>query len=228
VTLLLALAILQDPNSRLGELLAQFQDDSIEVREKAGREMVALGEPALPALKNALDGETNAEVRARIRDVVVRIEAEKRRREFKGGTPVNGLAASLEGTLNPEKTEFRLKVQFMNVGTQPVEFALITGWNRRLPNFSSSSSGAEACVTIRQLTGERGNRFGGRFGCGGRPVYTFVRLAPGEGRTYEHAVDVTELRAGDHEIEVEYLATKLLKDFTENPKSNVLPFKIER
>ena len=228
MTLLLALALLQEPNPRLAELILQFQDDSIEVREKAARELIALGEPVLPALKEALPVEANVEVRARIRDVVARIESEKRRREFKGGTPVNGLAALLEGSLNPEKTEFRLKAQFMNVGTRPVEFALIKGWNSRLPNFSSSSSGAEACVTIRQLTGERGNRFGGRFGCGGRPVYTFVQLAPGESRTFEHAVDVTALRDGDHEIEVEYFATKLLKDFAENPKSNILPFKIER
>lgn len=166
IALLLSLAVIgaQDPDARLKELLLRFQDDSIEVREKAGAELFALGEAVLQSLKEALPGETNAEVRGRIRGVVDRIETDKRRREFKSGKAVNGLAASLEGSLNSEATEFALTVRVMNLNAQPAGLVLIDRWNSRFPNRSSSSSGSEAAVVIRQLTGERGNRFGGSIG----------------------------------------------------------------
>ena len=160
MTLLLALAVLQDPPPSLAELLLRFQDDSIEVREKAGERIIALGESALPALKKALEDEPNAEVRGRIRGAVARIEADQHRREFKGGKPVNGLGASLEGGLTPERTEFALKVTIINLDTRPRDFVLIERWSQQLPNLSSRSSSAEATVAIRQLTGQRGTRYG--------------------------------------------------------------------
>lgn len=154
----------QEADSRVPGLVVQLNDDSVEIREGASAELVALGEPALPALKQALLGAVNEEVRGRIKDVLDRISSDVRRRAFKGGTPVDGLAASLEARREKDSKEFVLKIQIMNVGHQARNLVLIQRWNTRLPETSRSSSGSEAAVEVEQLSGEFATSFSSSLG----------------------------------------------------------------
>ena len=154
----------QETDSRVREGVAKLADDSIEARENAQAELVALGEPALSELKQALSKTSNSEARGRIQSVINRIETAKRRREFKGGKPVNGLGALLEGKPDTDSDEFILRVQIVNLGTEPRDMVLIRGWDSSLPDNSYSSSSSEARVTIRQLSGEMSNSFSGVIG----------------------------------------------------------------
>jgi hypothetical protein len=154
----------EDLDTRVQEMVAKLGDDSIETREDAVASLVALGEPVVGSLKQAILRSGDGEVRARIRGALDRIEADARRRKFKGGKPVCGLAASLEADLDRMPKEINLRVQIMNVGDQPMPLVLIQRWNTRFPDRSSSSSSSEAAVEIEQISGERSETIGCGFG----------------------------------------------------------------
>src|SRR5215831_14310738 len=72
LTLLLLCALPQEPGLR--ELIQRLEDDRAESREKAQKEIVALGESAIPALKEVIDsvkspGELKLRAAAVIRDI---------------------------------------------------------------------------------------------------------------------------------------------------------------
>src|SRR5439155_2651592 len=58
----------------MARLVAELDDDRFAVREKAARELEALGKAAVPALRTALAGEPTAEVRRRVRPMLERLE----------------------------------------------------------------------------------------------------------------------------------------------------------
>jgi hypothetical protein len=81
---LFALALIgQDPNLR--ELLQRLEDDRAESREKAQKDLVLLGEAALPALKELVDGNSSGELKLRaaavIREIELSVKAAKAFRE---------------------------------------------------------------------------------------------------------------------------------------------------
>jgi regulator of sirC expression with transglutaminase-like and TPR domain len=63
------------------QLVAQLDDDSFEVRRRAQRQLLELGEPALPAVRAAADS-PSAEVRARAREIARTIEHDSLLRAF--------------------------------------------------------------------------------------------------------------------------------------------------
>jgi hypothetical protein len=85
---LLLLALPQDPEARVRELLERLADDSVETRERAAGELVALGRAAEPHLR-ALLGSGDPEVRGRaeaiLRDIAVH---ETLRRSYRPAPPV--------------------------------------------------------------------------------------------------------------------------------------------
>lgn len=71
-----------EPNEAdVRRLIEQLDDDSYEVRRRAQRELIAIGEPALPAVRAAIDS-SSAEVRTRVRDIARQIEHDRLLRAF--------------------------------------------------------------------------------------------------------------------------------------------------
>ena len=64
-----------DDAERIAELVRQLGDRQFGVRDRASREIVALGPKAVPALKKAID-DTNAEIRSRARASLHAIDAQ--------------------------------------------------------------------------------------------------------------------------------------------------------
>jgi len=154
----------QDEEERLKGLVSSLQDDAIEVREKAVEELVVLGDQIVPSLQLLLTKETNVEARGRIRGALDRIEANKCRREFKGGKISNGLGALLDGKMDKEADAFLLRLQIINLSAQSNSFVLIRGWNKVFPDEIDYSTRSQAAIVVRQLTGERVNSYSSRFG----------------------------------------------------------------
>jgi regulator of sirC expression with transglutaminase-like and TPR domain len=74
--------VLKTEAARLDLLIRQLDDDSFEVRRRAQRELIALGEPALPAIRAVFDSRS-AEVRSRVREIARQIEHERLLKEFR-------------------------------------------------------------------------------------------------------------------------------------------------
>src|SRR6185436_19365839 len=86
--LLLLLFVLQAQDQGLRELIQRLEDDRAESREKAQKEIVALGEAAIPALKAVVDsvqspGELKLRAAAVIREIELSVKAAKAFREPK-------------------------------------------------------------------------------------------------------------------------------------------------
>lgn len=154
----------QDADTRVQDILSRFRDDSVEVRERAAEDLLALGEKVEPALRLALLEPRDEESRGRIQAVLDRFAADRRRRDFKGGKPVDGLAASLEAQKVDGSEEYSLRIRIMNIGLQPRPLVLINHWSTSYPRLFDSSSGAEATARIEQLTGDQSGGMGGVFG----------------------------------------------------------------
>jgi hypothetical protein len=135
------------------ELVSALDDESIEVREKAAAGLVALGEPALPALRSALEKTRDAETRGRIEDVLHRLETGRRRREFRGGEAAGGLCAALR-LREEDPSTLRVQVEFMNVGEERRSFAPIRWWNLRVPGDGFVSNLSEALLEVKSLSGQ--------------------------------------------------------------------------
>ena len=56
------------PNAAVQSLITQLGSENLRTREKAGRDLLALGDRALPALKAALKTLTDAEAQRRARE----------------------------------------------------------------------------------------------------------------------------------------------------------------
>jgi len=84
---LFALPVLAQDEARLKDLIQKLDDDSFEVREQAEKDLVAIGEPALPLLKKAAEEaeqrKDRGELRVRAQSAVRAIEfAVKSRQVF--------------------------------------------------------------------------------------------------------------------------------------------------
>jgi hypothetical protein len=214
--LALALAFfLQDP----------LEDDSIEVREAAADALVKAGEAARPLVEKRLRDATG-EARARLTDVLGRIERDRLRRGFPGGAVVAGFRAALKAELGDGK--LRLTVEIMNVDDQARPIVRLRHWNYRGPGNSSSGSGATGVIQVKQLSGEWPAIFRASSGCGSRPAFETVLLKPGEKLSWSGEIGVEGLNPGDFEIHVEYFASTrgFVSGATEDLKSNVVTFRV--
>jgi WD40 repeat protein len=69
---------------RIGELMAHWSDDRIDVREKASQDMIKLGGITKPLLRQALKESPSAEVRIRAREVLKAFASPKPLAELRG------------------------------------------------------------------------------------------------------------------------------------------------
>src|SRR5262249_36804674 len=84
--------------AHIAALVRQLGSDQFAEREAAVRELTAVGQPALEAVRQAAAGAEDAEVRQRAADLVVRIRERGQLRCLTGpGEPVRGVALSADG-----------------------------------------------------------------------------------------------------------------------------------
>ena len=225
VPLLLCLLALQADDS-LSTLVQQLGDDVVEVREKATAELLRRGEAQRPALEKALKEATAPEVAARLRAVLARFDADRRRREFKGGPIVDELGALLTCDYDAKTHQLSVTLELTNFGTTDRTIAPIRSWNISLPRNSSSSTGSEGEIEVKQLTGGGfGGRFSSRMSCGPVPQRPSLILKPGERKEFKHTLDASALTAGDHEVKVKYFS-KRLAGCSEDVESNAQKFQV--
>jgi hypothetical protein len=226
--MLLLLALSSAPQDEpIPELLRALGDDAVEVREKASAELFALGEPARSALEKAGRDATSAEIRGRLQDVLRRLDADKRRREFKGGKVLDDLGARLTITQDKEARLLIVSFEVMNLGAIDKKLVPLRDWNLHLPHYSNSYSGAEGEIRIEQLKGDAGEgRYSSRLGCGPEPVREVLFLKPGECRTFKHSVNISSLAAGEHQVKVRFF--KRHSGTPENLESNPQTFTVEK
>ena len=225
---LLAASSPGDEERQVRELLPALEDDSIERREKAVAGLLDLGERAAPALRAALEAVTSPEARGRIGDVLRRLDAGRRRKEFRGGEVQKGLAAAVR-IVDADPSTILVQVEVMNVGEDDAAFAPIQWWNLQLPHARFVSNLSEGLLEIRQLSGEPcGEPLRARLCVGGpRSRPSVLHLKPSESRTYEYRLDRSALPKGEYSVEIEYYSTRLLGT-PENLKSNALKFSVDR
>jgi uncharacterized protein (TIGR03067 family) len=104
---------------RIVQLIRQLGDDNFRKREAASKQLTAIGEPALPALKKAAASDADAEIRRRARGIVQTITSrlagdEQKRLE---GTWV-GVAQEENGKDAPSRTKIVL-AEGRSVTTNP-------------------------------------------------------------------------------------------------------------
>ena len=226
LALLLALTAAAPQDDRVPALVRQLEDDSAEVRETATKGLAALGEAVRGRIESALRETSNAEVQARLRDVLRRLDAEKVRKSFVGGKVVDHLGARLTAAFDQKTRLLSVTLEITNLGAAEKPLVEITGWNVALPRFTDRTSSAEGEVRVKQLTGGKPSGFfRSRTGCGPEPVRKSVVLKPGASRTFQHTVDVSELAAGEHEVEA--VALKRLLGTSEDLVSNAVRFRVE-
>ena len=150
--LLLACLSFQDAAA----LIRSLASDEIEAREAAEAELFKLGAQGLEPMKKAL-ALADGEQRARLQGVIARVEREERRKSFKGGEVVCGLAS----TLRSEKDEYRagdaitLKLEIMNVSMDVKPYVPARYFDRDLPEGNAHSSGSYGKTIVKQTAGER-------------------------------------------------------------------------
>jgi HEAT repeat protein len=106
--------------AQLGRWIAQLDDESFQVRERATRELAMAGEDAADALRHALDNGPSAETKRRVEDLLSRLKtsSDSRRLRFLraiealeriGTPPAKELLRELAG--KPMSIELREEVQ---------------------------------------------------------------------------------------------------------------------
>lgn len=227
VPILLGLLLLQ-AEPPLSGLVERLGDDAIDVREKATAEILALGEGHRPALEKALKEATAPEIAARLRAILGKFDTDRRRREFKGGTIVEDLGATLTCTYDADLRQLSVTLELTNLGTTDRPVVAIDSWDVSLPRTSSSSSSSEAQITVKQLTGgSLGGRFSSRMACGSSPNRAPLILKPGERKAFKNVVDAGALTAGEYEVKAKFYA-KRLAGLPEDVESNALKFEIPK
>lgn len=211
---LLALALLQNP----------LAADDIEVRERAARELVGLGEEALPRLRRELAEAVDTESRLRLQGVIARLETDRRRRAFGGGNEVAGLRARLVKVEDAPEGRVPYRLEIMNVDAAPRPFVPIRVWNASLPEGSRTRSSAQAGLTLKRRDPQVSGLCYGSYGCGGGPDRRSVLLQPGESRSFP-LLDGEYVAPGRYELQVSYLAKRLL-EAGEDLASDVVTFEI--
>lgn len=212
--LLLALA-LQDP----------LTADDIEARETAALHLLRGGEGALPGLRSRLAEAQDPELRARLKDVVGRLETDIRRRDFGGGNEVGGLRARLRPLEKPVdgRLPYRLEIMNVDAAARPLLPPMVL--NRSLPGWSASRSSAHGMLTVKRLSGASETLIRGSYSCGGGPRGAIVLLRPGETRSLELPAE-ERLTPGTYEASLTYYAKRLL-GADEDLVSDVVRFEIK-
>jgi hypothetical protein len=218
--LVILLAALQDGAQRLRELVQALGDDSIEVREKASEELSSLGESAILPLREASRTTPSPEVRARIGEVLSRIDQEKRRRDYRGGTPVGGLGATLRWAQGEPGGAAVLELEIVNLAREDRPFFAAESWDTSWPDETEGSTASEGALRVRRRDGQEPRSRTVSLDCVAEPCRTREVLGSGRSRTFRLKLDPSRLGKGEFEVRAVYYSKKLLgarEDLTSNP-----------
>jgi len=209
-----------------GELVRRLSDDSIEIREKAAGELYRRGEEIRGFLIDAHEAVAELETRARLKEILRRLDADERIRSFGGGHRVAGFGASLRSDRFFGSGPFRLTVDVMNLGTVDRDLPGIVAWEQELPDQEVRATGAQARVQLKKFISSGGlRRTTWRNGESAAPS---VRLRPGDCARFEVTLEVQAVPAGDYDVTVEYFARDLVPGAEENLKTNSVRLMIRR
>lgn len=221
--LVACLLVWNDPSG----LLPELSSDSIERRERAAADLLRRGEEVRPLLIDALQETTDPEARARIAEVLRRLDADDRIRWFGGHNRVAGFGANLRSDRFFGAGPFRLTLEIMNVGTRDQELPEIRSWDADLPDQEIKATGSEARVTLRKFTGLTGlRRTTWRPADGSRRADLVLR--PGDCARFDYVIDAKSIPAGDYDVVVEYFAATLIPGAEESLRSNSVRLMIRK
>lgn len=209
------------------ELVRDLADDAIRVRERAASELHRRGGALREFLLETLETAADPEIRARVADVLRRLDAEERIRWFGGGNRVCGFAAVLRGDRFPSWGPVRLTMEIMNVGSKDQELWAVRDWSVETPEQEIRTNGAEARVVVQKFIGHSGFRRTSYRGANGLPKAA-VSLRPGESVVFEFELDVKSLPNGDYRIAVEYFAHDLVPGAEEKLRTNTVSLTIRK
>ncbi len=223
--LLLASLCFQDADA----LIRSLSSDDIDVRAQAAAGLVKLGEPAIQPMKKAL-ASAEGEMRARLQELIATVEREERRKNFKGGDEVCGLAARVTGKESYKAGDaIDLTCEIMNLSKEARPYVKATTFDRHSPTEMSSYTSSHGRISVKQISGDRPENSGGLRGCGMGPQIKSVELKSGESVSIAIALG-DKLNPGEYEVFVTYYAKtkELLQGATADLVTNVLKFKIEK
>jgi hypothetical protein len=165
IRLILALPFLLPQQDNVAQWVRALEEDAIGIRDQAMRDLIAAGEKARPEVERAMRQTTNVEALGRLREVLRRLDVDKRRAAFGGGKIVNDVGLKLSAAYRKDERKLEVTVEITNFGTTERVVVPLRRWDTRLPNHSSSGSGSEGCIVVNQLTerewtGEYSSSFG--------------------------------------------------------------------
>jgi hypothetical protein len=208
-------------------LVRDLSDDSIAVRERADRELYRGGEEFRAALLEAQETAVDPEARARVKELLRRLDADVRIREFGGGNRVGGFGAALSTDRFFGSGPFRLTLEIMNLGPKEDLLTGVGTWDLELPDQDLRSTGSEARVGVRRFAGASGLRRTS-WRPGGGSGRTSVLLRPGDCARFDYSLDARPLPAGDYQACVEYFSRDLIPGAEENLRSNSVHLMIRK
>ena len=200
-------------------LVRNLADDAAPVRERAAEELYRRGEEVRGQLLDAHEAATDPETRARLMDILRRLNADERIRDFGGGTRVAGFGAALRSDRFFGTGPFRLSLEIMNLEKVERELPGITSWDLDLPDQEVKTNGSQARVQLKKFIGATGFRRTTWKGGDGLAEAPKV-LRPGECARFEITLDVKSVPAGDYDVAVEYFARDLIPGAEENLRTN--------
>jgi hypothetical protein len=213
---------------RVAALVRQLDSYTFAERERAARELLRVGESAVPALEHSLRGNLSAESRERAERLVRDI----RFRALKGGKEVAGLRAILRvpKEVFVEGDPITLTFEIHNVSSVPKRLPGIRAFAGSY--FDGNSDRPTVTITPRSDYAGRIELWM-RSGAESVSTNAFYRLgddqqrdhdlAPGQGAAYELKMrGKEEVPAAEYEVRVTYL----LKTAKEDLVSNVVRFKV--
>jgi hypothetical protein len=211
---LLLLAILLLAWKTPDELVRDLSDDSPRIRERAEAELYRQGQDVRGVLIDARDRGPDPETRSRAREILRRLDADERIRNFGGFNRVGGFAASIRTDRFFGSGPFRLTLEVMNMGSKDMDFPGLGTWDAELPDQDTRRTGSEARVTVRKIgsIGLRRTTWGS--GEIGTRTPTFLR--PGDSVRFEYTLPAGSLPPGDYQVSVEYFARDLIVDADDN------------
>lgn len=207
----------QDP----ADLARDLASESVDVREAAAEALYRRGEEVRGILIDTREAAPDLEARSRAREILRRLDADDRIRDFGGGPRVAGFGASLRSDRFFGAGPFRLTLEIMNLGPGDREFPSIASWEMDLPDQEVRVPGAQARVTVKKFIASPGFRRTtwrtGELGSGPSRL-----LRPGESVRVELTLEARTVPPGDYDVSVEYFARDLLPGAEENLRTNTV------
>jgi len=208
------------------DLVRDLADDSIDVRERAAGELYRRGEEIRGFLIDAREEASDLETRARLQEILRRLDADDRIRGFGGSNRVGGFGASLRSDRFFGAGPFRLTLEIMNLSPKDQVLPGIGTWEQELPDQELRNTGAEARVSLRKFIGGSGLRRTS-WGSGGSPGHAQL-LRPGEIARFEYVLEAKSVPPGDYQVSAEYFARDLISDAEENLRTNSVHLMIRK